>query len=358
MTGKAWRVAYLETEPYPEYAYTLYGLIRGLQALGWLDKTKEPGFLPGVSDSSGLWEWLASPDPGPYLQFLPDAHYSLSDGPEPFAELVRRLQAGEFDLLLVMGTVAGQRAAQADHAVPTLVFASSDALAAGIVRSVDDSGVDHVWAHLDPDRWRRQLQVFHDLARFERLGLIYEGTARGQIYAGISDVMAVARERGFDVVSIHVDEPASSPESDPAAYERYYAEMQEAAGYLAQEVDAVYLTQGKWELAQLPDLLAPFHASGIPVFSQTGSDEVRFGALVSLAREGFDGIGLFGAQTVAHVLNGVSPRTLPQVYYDIPKLAVNLEVARRTGFKLPFPMLLIADEIYTTVAGFDPEEGM
>lgn len=332
--------------------------MRGLQSLGWLVRETEPPFTPGQSESRGLWEWLAAGEKEPYLHFLPDAHYSLRTHPEGFAALLQRLQAGEIDLLLVMGTVAGQQVVQADHAVPTLVFASSDALAAGIVRAANDSGQDHIWAHLDPDRWRRQLRVFHDLIGFDRLGLIYEGSASGQIYAGISDVMAVAKERGFAVVSAHVSEPVSTPEGDPADYQRYYAEVEVAARQLADEVDAVYLTQGKWELPHLPRLLAPLQAKGIPVFSQTGSDEVRYGAMISLARDGFDGIGRFGAETIAQALNGVSPRTLPQVYYDVPKIAVNLAVARRTGVRLPFSMLLVADEIYTTIDGFDPEGGM
>jgi len=45
------------------------------------------------------------------------------------------------------------------------------------------------------------------------------------------------------------------------------------------------------------------------------------------------------------VLNGVSPRELPQVYGDTPSIVLNLEVADLIGYQIPFDILLAADEI-------------
>jgi len=64
-----------------------------------------------------------------------------------------------------------------------MVFSTSNAVQVGIVNSNDYSGRDQVWAHMDPDRYRQQIEVFHDIFAFKKLGMVYEDSVSGRALA-------------------------------------------------------------------------------------------------------------------------------------------------------------------------------
>jgi ABC-type uncharacterized transport system substrate-binding protein len=347
--GHKWRIGYAETDPYGNFAGTLDGLVIGLEKLGWLSGIKDSDFPyeTGQDDSKAMWAWLASHDIGPYIEFVADAHYSFIDDEVAIEQQIndRLINKDDIDLMIVMGTLAGTKVATEKHHTPTLVFSSSNAVGSGIIKSVEDSGYDHIWAHMDPDRYVRQVEVFHDIFNFKTLGMVYENSELGKIYAAVDDVEGFAKERGFAIERKFVNEPKSQEEFD-----QYYREITAANTELASKVDAMFITLGPWDVKRLPELLQPFIDKKIPVFSQLGPEEVKYGALLSLARPNFDGVGLFGADTIAKVLNGTSPRELPQVYGDTPSIVLNLEVADLIGYQIPFDILLAADEIVPEIA--------
>ena len=346
--GQKWRIGYAETDPYGNFAGTLYGLVIGLEKLGWLSGIVDSDlpYESGQDDSKVMWSWLASHDVGPYIEFVSDAHYSFIDDEVGIETQISNRLSNErdLDLMIVMGTLAGTKVATEKHQIPTLVFSSSNAVGSGIIESVEDSGYDHIWAHMDPDRYVRQVEVFHDIFSFKTLGMVYENSELGRIYAAVDDVEGFAKERGFALERKFVNEPKSDEEFD-----KYYKEIKAANIELANQVDAMFITLGPWDVKKLPELLQPFIDKKIPVFSQLGPEEVTHGALLSLARPNFDGVGLFGADTIAKVLNGASPRELPQVYGDTPSIVLNLEVAELIGYQIPFDILLAADEIVPAI---------
>ncbi|MCX6090416.1 MAG: hypothetical protein NTX88_08655 [Candidatus Atribacteria bacterium] len=194
---------------------------------------------------------------------------------------------------------------------------------------------------MDPDRFRRQVEVFFDLFHFQKMGMVYEDSTVGRTYAAVTDVEAVAKERGFWVVRRLVDEPKS-----PDDRERYYQEVLKAHRELALEVDAMFLTVASLDVTWLPELLAPFYEKKIPVFSQLGTEEVKNGALLSVSHSDFREMGRFGAETMVRVLRGTPPEDLEQVFVDTPHIALNFDVADQIGYKIPFDILLVADEIF------------
>jgi hypothetical protein len=66
----------------------------------------------------------------------------------------------------------------------------------GFIKSNDDSGFDHINAHVDPSRYERQVLVFHDAINFKRLGVTYENTVNGRSYDAIN--LKTAQFIGFD----------------------------------------------------------------------------------------------------------------------------------------------------------------
>ena len=347
--GKKWRIGYCESTRFVNYAEHLYALVRGLTALGWLQGTEQLPYTPGQEDTRAMWEWLASHNVGPYMEFAATAYYSYDGTSQPAQkrktdEITRRLnQKKDIDLMIVMGTVAGKLVANDRHNVPVMVFSTSNAVAAGIVKAVDTSGRDHVWAHMYPNRFKRQIEVFHDTFAFKRLGMVYEDSPAGRALAALNDAEALARERKFKIIRSFVQDNQKDKD-------RFFNEMLAAYRKLAGEVDAMYMTiyPGSRKFAMLPALMEPFYAKKIPVFTQL-KGEVQFGALMSVADADFMGIGLFGAEAIVTALKSGSTRNLPQRYESTPYIVLNLEAARKIGYRPPFDILLVADRIYRTI---------
>jgi len=340
-----WRIGYVEGEPFVNFSGTLHGLLEGFQAHGWVDGIDEMPFVTGQEDSRSMWEWLAAHDTGPYLEFVEDAHYSFELEPGTEEDILTRLEEkNDLDMVIAMGTYAGQILATDTHDVPVMNFSTSNAVDSGIIESEEDSGKEHIWAHVDPGRDRRLVEVFCDLFEFQTMGLAYEDSELGRIYSAIDEVEAVAAERGFEVVRRHVDEPADSDDR-----ERYYREVLAAHTELAKEVDAFYLSIAAIEASRLEELLVPFYKNNVPVFSQLGGEEVASGAVASVNRADFSEIGLFGSDAIIRVLEGESPRDQLQTFTLNPLIAVNLEAATRVGYKVPFEILLVADRVYRTI---------
>ena len=347
--GRPWRMAYCESSEFVNYAGTLHGLVRGLAEKGWINADGLP-YKEGQKDTSGMWKWLSEKPRGSFIEFVPDAYHRLDRNDEAKTTatvnaLVRRMsETRNIDLLVVMGTQAGQLLAVDAHSTPTLVFSTSNAVQAGILKSDNDSGRDHVWGHVDPLRYRRQIEIFHDIFAFKRLGMVYDDSSEGKVYAALEDAEAVAKERGFEILG----EPLKDRQGDSA---RHKSQMLDANKRLVERgVDAVYSTL---YFDRNPDDLAftfqPFYDNRVPVFSQQGAAEVRRGALLSVARADFAGIGRFGASVISRIFHGEKPRSLPQVYENPPNIVMNLAVAGRIGYTPHFEIYLVADEVFQEI---------
>lgn len=109
-------------------------LILGLMDLGWIEEEELP--RPERDGAMPYWESLSSRE-SEYLSFLPEDVYSAGWGDslrrEIRRELTAKLQGGEIDLVIAMGTWAGQDLATDDHSVPTLVMSTSDPNRAGYI---------------------------------------------------------------------------------------------------------------------------------------------------------------------------------------------------------------------------------
>jgi ABC-type uncharacterized transport system substrate-binding protein len=222
-----------------------------------------------------------------------------------------------------------------------MIFSTTDPIAAGVIKSVDDSGRDHVWAHLYPTRQRRHIEVFHDIFRFKKLGMVYEDTVLGRSFAGLEQVREVAKERNFEIIARNMTENKNNQAIFEKELLRLYTE-------LAGQIDAFYMTiyaARKYE--RLPHLLKPFYERNIPIFTQMGI-EVKYGALMSVS-DGTDlkGFGRFAAESVAKVFHGDKPRRIPCIYEHPPRILLNMDVGRKIGYRPPFDILLVADDIYS-----------
>jgi len=243
---------------------------------------------------------------------------------------------------LTLGTWAGQDLANTNHQTPVIVESTSDPISAGIVKGIEDSGFDHVIARVDSFRYERQIRVFHDIIGFKKLGVVYKNDETGRSYAAIDRIEKIAKEKGFEIVSCHLT-PDLSLEQEEEEVKKCFVQLSKTSG-------AVYITATKGiNKKTIPELVKIMNAEKIPTFSQSGSEEVKLGFLLSIAVADYKYVGQFYAGSIAKILNGAKPRQLDQVFEDPPKIAINLKTAELIGYDPPVDVLGTADEIYQDI---------
>ncbi|MCP4104279.1 MAG: ABC transporter substrate-binding protein [Desulfobacteraceae bacterium] len=342
--GKKWQIVFYEGGPYIDYQTTLIATVKGLMNLGWIETTEIP---PQKGEQTKeLWSWLGSKTKSKYIEFVKDAHYSAKWDKElrkkMAAEVINRLnQEKDIDLIIASGTWAGQDIANDKHSTSTIVVSTSDPLKASIIKSIEDSGFEHVHARVDPYRFERQVRVFHDIMRFKKLGMAYENTPEGKVYAAFDKVEKVAKERGFEIVSCYTKGDIPDLKLAEETVKKCFHELGE------KKVDAIYVTaQSGVNKKSVPELAKIANSYKIPTFSQAGSKEVKYGFLMSIAKAGFKANGVFHAETLAKTFNGAKPRQLEQIFESPPKLAINLETVKIIGYDPPMDVLGLVDETY------------
>lgn len=347
--GRPWRVGYYEGGPYLEYPRHLRAVAKALAEMGWVADTELPP-ADGTQRTQELWKAICRRMSSEYIRFVPQAYWSANWNKQRRRDnrqdVLRRLENGEIDLMIAMGTWAGVDLRDG-HSVPTMVVSTTDPIQAGISNSAHDSGRDHLHAKCDPDKYIRQGRAFHNIARFKRLGVVAEDTEEGYLYANVSDLRKVGREMGFRVVVVHAAETGISDEQCRQNAAR-------AIGELAPQVDAIWISDHRGEHpSNLPDILEPAFSHDVVTWSPLGPRHVRRGVLLGMVERDIAEVGRYHARVMAAIFHGATPRDLPQIFEDPKTLAVNLQIARRIGFHVPDSLLSVADQVYTTIEG-DP----
>lgn len=346
--GSKWQIGYLQGGNYGSYQRSLVALVEGLMRLGWIVTSPLPT-LPDTKDTKQLWQWLAHKASSDFIQFKEDSWYSAEWDKSKRLLIKEQLldhlnSAGDIDLMLAMGTWAGQDLANNDHHIPTIVGSTTDPIASKIIISAENSGFKHILAKVDPERHKRQVNLFHKIFRFKTLGIVYEESAEGRGFSGVNSVYMVAEKERFKVIKCEVN-------FTETGQKQLEQEVAECYNSLSDKVDAVYIVRNPGvNLTTLPKILAPLIAKKIPTFSQGLSDEVAHGVLLSISLADFSYIGDFYARTIARVFNGAEPGQLTQQFQNPPKIAINLKTAQQIGYDPSVDIVGAADEIYTEIA--------
>ncbi|MFH1154482.1 MAG: ABC transporter substrate binding protein [Pseudomonadota bacterium] len=291
-----------------------------------------------------MWEFYCEHLKSDYLEFVPDGFYTAGWDPEKRKEISRELilrlnGKKDLDLVIAMGTWAGIDLSQGNHTTPTIVLAVSDAVASGIIKSIDNSGNDYIHARVDSDRYERQVHIFHTIIGFKTLGMIYRDDLAGRSYAAVDKVKKVSRERGFAIKTCFLADTADQADDE----NRLILCFRD----LSMVVDAIYVTGQKAVNAKtVPVIAAIAKEARVPTFSQSGLEEVSSGLLLSISQAGFKYVADFYAKTIAKIFNGALPGKLNQIFEDPSKIAINLTPAETIKFYPSLDVLSSADEIF------------
>ncbi len=340
------RVAYIEGDPYINYAGSLSGIISGLSDYGIVEPTEDWGFQEGSNDASVIWNWLRDHS-GNKVEFVKDDFYQLIYmSEEEKAEFVRHMnEDDEIDLILVMGTAAAKFIKENKIETDVMVMSVTNAYNSGIVEGIEFSGIDNIWAHISPNRYYNQLNVFYDLFDFKKLGIVYVDSENGRNEIAYEDIKRFTKKKDIELIEVPVtaDQKVDGPEKFEQKIIKGYHE-------LAGKADAVYMTNAGYRTAEkIPEYLEPLYQCGTPVFSQTGKNDVKNGATLTIVRYSFEEIGSFCAEQFMQILNGKQPGKLTQSYDESQAICFNIAAAEQAGLQLPFKALLSADIIFTEI---------
>jgi ABC-type uncharacterized transport system substrate-binding protein len=248
------------------------------------------------------------------------------------------------DLILAFGTVAGQLMATAEHSTPVLSITATDPVAAGISKTAERSGLDHVHVQVEAGKIERQLALFYNLFHFQTLGVPIDVTPKGQDTMGLGTIKRAASQMGFEIV------PCLA-ELELPSIEKSHENLLGCLQTLSQNSQAVYLPVSNAMVeARMADIMAPLLAQRLPTFSQKGPSESRLGVLMSLAEDDFLNSGRFEAEVIRDILGGASPGSLNQIYLPPLTMALNFQTAMAIGWNPPFEVLAAVDEFYTSSA--------
>ena len=229
------------------------------------------------------------------------------------------------------------------HSTPTMAVSVADPVKSGMSASAEHSGLKHFHAKCDPDRYVRQVRLFHRLVKFKKLGIVYENTVEGRSYAAFEEVIRAAKERNFTVVTCEL------PHYD-TDFSKAMDDIIKCHEKLSREVDAVFITlHPGFDHSRMKELIAPFLAHKIPTWSQRGMEEVRMGVLFSTRNSSFDAVGRFHAEVMARAFNGEALGEINQIFTEPDFIAMNKETAEIIGYKIPPSLLKIADKIYDRI---------
>ena len=235
---------------------------------------------------------------------------------------------------------AGEDFINDQHSTPTLLFSASNFEDTGILKSLDDSGYDHVSAMLDPTFFERQIRMYHRLTGFKTLGVAYENTKEGLNYSYINTFEKVSKERGFTVNRCEVIDTTEDREKSRASCLSCYKE-------LAENSDSIFITSLLCADEEIDALAELFKEKKVTSYSVFGSEHAKKGILLtSSAAVAYREHGKRSAHKIAKVLNGTKPRAIPQVT-EIPlALSLNTATAKAINFTIPESIRRIAHDTY------------
>ncbi|WBF66264.1 hypothetical protein LN040_11035 [Desulfovibrio subterraneus] len=265
--------------------------------------------------------------------------------PDRAAELMRR---NDLDLVVGMGTAAVKALLAANNGkTPILGMGMADPIAAGVVISAQDSGVDNFTCRVTVDRWSSMFRVFYDVVRFRKMGIMYNDSPEGRVYSAVDDARAIASELGFSLAEYGGLSSSESAEECGKGLE----------ALRAQGMDAFFigpLNCFDIEGSSMAPLLGQLNAWKIPTFARDGSEYVKAGALMGFSTWDFAPTGQFLSNLAYAMLSGTQPRSLSMLVRSEPSIALNLATAKAIGFDFPFDVLVTADELHETITLPDP----
>ncbi|WP_051273304.1 ABC transporter substrate-binding protein [Desulfotruncus alcoholivorax] len=281
-----------------------------LDQKGFLDQMKKEGFIDGQN-----------------VKF--DIQNSQGD-PNLAKTIADKFVADKVDAIFSITTPSSQAAAQATKGtgIPVVFIAVSDAVGAGLIKSLDQPTGTNITGVYSADPVEQQMDLVMEMVPgLKQVGLIYNAGEANSV-SNINRAKQYLESKGLKVVEAPV---ASSNE------------VQTAAQSLVGRVQAVFVPQDNTVISALEALLKVLQDNKIPLF--TGDTEsVKRGAVATIGNDEYD-CGRQGATMLARVLKGEKPGEIKPEEIRKRTLMINKSAAAKIGLQIPEAVLKRADEV-------------
>jgi len=342
--GHKWRIAYYEGGPYIDYQIVFSEMIKELMKQGWIEKMKTPKV--NEDDFYPFWYWLSTTAKSDYLEFPLNAFYSSKwnsrQRDSNVVDLIytRLIHLNDIDIIVGLGTQAGEDLMTKDNRMPTMIVTASDLIKAKLLKDENDHTYKNVHATVTLKRYEKQIDVFHSSLNFKKMGIFYENNTHGISYSGVDVVLKKSKELGFSVETCFTKDETTNSQS-----EREESVLHCVNELIAKGVDALYIvTQSGVNQKTISAISKSLIDHKIVSFSQQGVDEVKSGFLMSSAGN-LKLSGKYEANVFSKILNGVPIESISQVFNDPTFIAINLSTMKKLGIKFS-PKIRGATEVF------------
>ena len=166
----------------------------------------------------------------------------------------------------------------------------------------------------------------------KKIGTLFSPGEANSVY--IKDVFSnIVRKNGLEIVTVPVN---SSVEVSEAAQ-----------SLVGRGIDAFCQIGDNASSAAFPSIIRATDAAKVPLFCFSSFHVRHQGALIGVSNDHFDS-GREAALLAVRVMRGESPAAIPLQPARTVKIAVNLDAAKKNGYKLPEAFTASADEIIGT----------
>ncbi len=241
--------------------------------------------------------------------------------------IIAQIRQRDVDLIYVFGTIATQTLLDEIEDIPVVFNIVNRPVAAGIIRSWDNSGNNTTGAS-NQVPVQNQLKALKKVIRFKRLGIIYNPREPN---SRIQREIAVKLQSTMDFVL--VDFKIAYP-SDMAAV------MPQLKG----AVDAVFVPADSLMISLGDDLSRWINTMGLPSLATVETLVMDHGLLLGLQPSYYQ-LGQLAAEKARRILDGESPSGIPSSRLDFFQMTVNLKTARNINVQIPMSILVMANKI-------------
>ena len=194
-------------------------------------------------------------------------------------------------------------------------------------------------ALVQPNKYRLEMELFHDLFDFQTVGIPFEDSETGRTMFAFNDVEAAVKARKIKLIPCN-DKLISKDLDDVTKRLKKCSKK-----FVKERVQAVYLGTCALSPKQKYQALEPLIAADIPVFTQCGAGDVRAGALISFNNQSAEE-GVVVANIFSKIARGFPMNKLSQRFDAPVKLVINLRTAASIGWNPSVETLLLVDEFY------------
>ena len=343
---KQWKVAAVEGGSYTDFTSIFRQMALSLSSDGLL--STDFALQSFIFDEKQNWDRLSEQSKNDCIYFVENGLYNAHWDPEKREEIKssltkRIVEKKDIDMLWAFGTIGGLDYADSSLGIPILVITPSSPELAGIIGEGEFSNKKNVHVQKERGRAEAEIMMFHDIFKFKNLGVIVDILPENQLAQHYPTVKQMAHELGVNLIECRGDINGSNEKNNYSEYEKCITELSKSA-------EAVFLPVGNGsDPENFLQQIEPLIKKRIPTFTQNGIDEVRRGALLSLAENDMQDSGAFEAGVVKKIMSGVAPEAISQYYNPPLTLALNLKTARLIEWKPPFEVLIAVDVIYQDI---------